>query len=108
MDMDKQMQLIKAGKFKENNGSVMRSVNIIRHQYHPLKDVKYALPYISEGELLDSINFLHEAGYIKLRSTLTKEPASLADFRFEDLEAKLTDKGIRLLAGGITDSCIVI
>ncbi len=108
MDMDKQMKLIKAGKFKENNGSVMRTVNMLRYQYHPLKSIKYALPEITEGELLDSINFLHEAGYIKLRNTLTKDPASLADVSYEELEAKLTDKGIRLLAGGITDSCIII
>ena len=73
-----------------------------------MKNVKYALPAISEGELLDSINFLDEAGYIKLRNTLTKDPASLADVNYEELEAKLTDKGIRLLAGGITDSCIII
>ena len=27
MDMEKQMQLIRAGNFKENNGSVMRTIN---------------------------------------------------------------------------------
>ncbi|WP_243113144.1 type VI secretion protein [Ruminococcus sp. Marseille-P6503] len=108
MDMDKQMQLIKAGNFRENNGSVMRTVNMLRHKYHKLKSVKYALPDVSEGEVLDSINYLYEAGYIHLRSILTKEPATLADCDFEELEAKLTAKGISLLAGGITDPCIVL
>lgn len=56
MDMEKQMQLIKAGSFKENNGSVMRTINMLRHKYHKLKSVKYALPDISEGEVLDSVN----------------------------------------------------
>lgn len=108
MDMDKQMQLIKAGNFRENNGSVMRTVNMLRHKYHKLKSVKYALPDVSGGEVLDSINYLYEAGYIHLRSILTKEPATLADCDFEELEAKLTAKGISLLAGGITDPCIVL
>ena len=44
MDMEKQMQLIRAGNFKENNGSVMRTINMLRYQYHKLKSVEYALP----------------------------------------------------------------
>ena len=32
MDMEKQMQLIRAGNFKENNGSVMRTINMLRYQ----------------------------------------------------------------------------
>lgn len=108
MDIEKQMQLIKAGNFKENNGSVMRTINMLRHKYHKLKSVKYALPDISEGEVLDSVNYLHEAGYIHLRNVITKQPSTLADCDFDDLEAKLTAKGISLLAGGVTDSCIVI
>lgn len=108
MDIEKQMQLIKAGNFKENNGSVMRTINMLRHKYHKLKSVKYALPDISEGEVLDSVNYLHEAGYIHMRNVITKQPSTLADCDFDDLEAKLTAKGISLLAGGVTDSCIVI
>ena len=108
MDMDRQMQLIKAGNFKENNGSVMRTINMLRHKFHKLKSVTYALPDISEGEILDSVNYLHEAGYIHLRSTMTHEPASLADNSFDELEAKLTAKGISLLAGGVTDPCVIV
>lgn len=108
MDMEKQMQLIKAENFRENNGSVMRTVNMLRHKYHKLKSVKYALPDVSEGEVLDSINYLYEAGYIHLRNIITKEQATLADCEFDELEAKLTAKGISLLAGGITDPCIVL
>ena len=108
MDMEKQMQLIKAGNFKENNGSVMRTINMLRHKYHKLKSVKYALPDISEGEVLDSVNYLHEAGYIHLRNVITKQPCTLADCDFDDIEAKLTAKGISLLAGGVTDPCIIV
>ena len=102
MDMEKQMQLIRAGNFKENNGSVMRTINMLRTQYHRLKSVEYALPNITKGEISDSVNYLYEAGYIHLRDIVTK----LADSDFDDLEAKLTAKGISLLAGGINDPCI--
>lgn len=106
MDMEKQMQLIRAGNFKENNGSVMRTINMLRTQYHRLKSVEYALPNITKGEISDSVNYLYEAGYIHLRDIVAKELTTLADSDFDDLEAKLTAKGISLLAGGINDPCI--
>ena len=59
MDMEKQMQLIRAGNFKENNGSVMRTINMLRYQYHKLKSVEYALPDITKGEITDSVNYLY-------------------------------------------------
>jgi hypothetical protein len=108
VDIEKQMQLIKAGNFKENNGSVMRTINMLRHQYHKLKSVEYALPDITKGEITDSVNYLHEAGYIHLRTIVSKESADLADCEFDELEAKLTAKGISLLAGSVTDPCIMI
>ena len=108
MDMEKQAQLIRQGNFKENNGSVMRTINMLRHKYHKLKNVTYALPDISEGEILDSVNYLHEAGYIHLRLIVSHESASLADCSFDELEAKLTAKGISLLAGGTSDPCVIV
>lgn len=108
MDMERQKRLISAGNFIENNGSVLRTINILRHEYHKLKSVKYALPNISEGEIIDSVNYLSEAGYIRLRNIETKALADLADTHFEDLEAKLTGNGIRLLAGAVIDPCIDI
>ena len=108
MDMEKQLHLIRAGNFKENNGSVMRTINMLRHQFHKLKSVEYALPDIDKGDIIDSVNYLFEAGYIHVRDIITKQPATLADSDFDELEAKLTAKGISFLAGGIQDPCIKI
>lgn len=108
MDMEKQMQLIRAGNFRENNGSVMRTINMLRYQFHKLKSVEYALPEISKGEIIDSVNYLSEAGYIHLREIVSRQPATLADSEFDDLEAKLTAKGISFLAGGVNDPVIKI
>ncbi len=99
---------IRAGNFVENNGRVIRVINILRHEYNKLSSIAYALPDLQEDELLDSINYMFEEGYIHLRDVETKEEAvtGLADKDYRQLEAKLTGKGIRLLAGGINDPTI--
>ena len=63
---------------------------------------------IAEDEFLDSEHFLAEEGYIHLRRISTRESAVLADTDYTALEAKLTGKGIRLLAGGIEDDMIEV
>lgn len=108
-DREKALQKIRAGQFRENNGRVMKTINLLRTQFVRLKDVHTALHPIEEGAMLDSVNYLQEAKYIHLRSTETKELMLLADVRdYQMLEAKLTDKGIRLLEGSEKDAVVVI
>ena len=107
MDKETLNKRISAGNFVENNGSVLRAVNILKTKFNRLKDIKYALN-IEKNEIENSINYLHEAGYLHLRNTESKQPSSLADDDFDVLEGKLTAKGIRLLAGVITDECVEI
>lgn len=99
---------IRAGNFIENTGRVLRTINILRHEYNKLTGIQYALPDIAEDEFLDAVNYLHEEGYIHLRDVETKAAAvtGLADKDYRDLESKLTGKGIRLLAGGINDPLV--
>jgi hypothetical protein len=110
MDKEAIMRKMRAGNFKENNGIVLRTINILRHEYNKLKGISYALPNLDADEFLDSVNYLHEAGYIHLRDTETKAEAvtGLADIDWRQLEGKLTAKGIRLLAGGIADECVKV
>ena len=107
-DRDELKKKINVGNFISNNGRVLRTINILRHSYNKLNGIGYALPDITEDELLDSINFLFEEEYIHLRNAETKEDAGIADSDYRELEAKLTGKGIRLLAGGIKDPMITI
>lgn len=101
-------QKIKAKRFVENNGSVLRTINIMRVGYEKLTDVKYALSDIPEHEFLDSINYLFLSEYIMLRKTKTKEPADIADVPYEELEAKLSHKGIKLTEGKIIDNSVEV
>lgn len=102
------MQKIKAKRFVENNGSVLRTINIMRFSYEKLSEVKYALENVSEHEFLDSVNYLFLSEYILLRRIKTKEPADIADVPYEELEAKLSYKGIKLLEGKIVDNSVEV
>lgn len=83
------------------------TVNILKTKFNRLKDIKYAL-HIEKNEIENSINHLYEAGYLHLKNLETKQPSSLADTDFDELESKLTAKGIQLLAGVIQDECVEI
>ena len=107
MDKETLNRRISAGNFVENNGSVLRAVNILKTKFNRLKDIKYALN-IEKNDIENSINYLHEAGYLHLRNLENKQPSSLADDDFDTLEGKLTARGIQLLAGVIQDECVEI
>ena len=99
---------IRAGRFIRNNGRVLRAINLLRYKYEKLEEVKYALEDIPENEYLDSLNYLSESEYIQLRHTKSKQSAELADVDITQLEAKLTDKGIKLLAGKMFDELVEV
>lgn len=105
------LDMINAEEFKINNGKVLRTINILRHTYNKLKTIYPLLKNddVSENEFMDAVNFLHLEGYIEIRIIETKTKVDLADHDdYKDLEARLTGKGIRLLAGGIIDNMIEV
>lgn len=102
------LKRMRASEFKSNNGRVLSTINILRHHFAALKDVKFALDDIEEHRYLDCINFLAEEGYIKLRTIDSREPASIEDTDYTELEAKVTAKGIRLLGGELIDAMVEV
>lgn len=59
-EKEKALQRIRAGQFRENNGRVLKTINMLRHQFVRLKDVHTALYPLEEGAMLDSVNYLQE------------------------------------------------
>ncbi len=108
MDRETLNKRISVGNFVENNGSVLRTVNILKTKYNKLKNIQYALSHIEKTDIENNINYLYEAGYLNLRHTESKKPTSLADTNFDMIEGKLTAKGIQLLAGVIADECVEV
>mgnify|MGYP004583036785 CR=1 FL=1 len=108
MDRETLNRRINAGNFVETNGSIMRTLNILATKYSRLKDIRYAISGVSKTEIETSINYLCEAGYLHLREIDSRQATTLADAEFEKLEAKLTSRGIQLLAGVIKDECVEV
>ena len=104
MNREQEKRRLRAGAFMVNNGRVLMTINLLREKYNALRSVEKGLKAegIERQEFIDSVNFLHEEGYIYLRDMESREPANLADVEYQTLEAKVTGKGIRLLGGGIT------
>lgn len=102
------LKKMRAVQFMENNRTVLEMINILRINYVKLKDVQAALNgKIPENRMLDSVNYLAEAGYIRLRTIGSHETAELADVDYRHLEAKLTKEGIALAGGKLKDEMVI-
>ena len=109
MNNDDLQKKVRAGNFVANNGRVLRTINLLRYQYNKLQGIAYALTDLQEDEFLDCINYLTEAGYIELRHVETDQAVmDLADCDYRLLKAKLTAKGIQLLAYATKDPLIKV
>ena len=96
--------------FRKTNGLVLRTINILREKYNKLDVVQEVLEDSGTdvGAFTDSVNFLSMEGYIQLRTIDGHIRADIADSLYKDCEAKVTGKGVRLLAGGINDDMIEV
>lgn len=109
------MRRVRAGRFRENNGVTLNTINMVNspERYAPLRDVSLLLveapggPPMCEDEVIKSINFLQMAGYIVVRDIATKAQVELADTELHRAEAKVSEKGVRLLSFGIKDEEVV-
>lgn len=107
MENKELQERIRQKKFFHNNGVVLKGINLLRTQYVSLSELKYALePTMTESELRDSVNYLSESGYIKMRNIRSKQYTTLADCEFDEIEAKVSADGIKIIACVRTDECI--
>ena len=107
MDPNAIMKKARAANFIENNRKVLRGINMIRIDFNKLSSIRTALG-IDADEFADSVNYLIEANFIRIRHCDTHKPVELADYGMDEIEGKLTQKGIQLLAGAIEDPCITV
>lgn len=102
--------VLKRARFYANNGIVIRRINLLRHKYIDLRSVCRVVEGegVTASEFLDAVNYLSEEGYIELRYIAGKGETRFADADYRELEAKVSAKGIRLLAGGIHDELVEV
>lgn len=107
MDREEYLRAVRAEKFTQNNGKVLKMINLLRYEYIGLQVIKdSALSELSEDEFLDSINFLQRAGYITLRRIEGHDESTLADSEYTELEGIVTEKGIRLIGMEFRDKSV--
>ncbi len=107
MNPDTMIKKARAANFVSNNGKVLRGVNMIRIDFNKLSLIRAAIG-LDKDEFADSINYLIESEYIRIRHCDTQKVVELADYPMDEIEGKLTQKGIQLLAGAIEDPCITV
>ena len=109
MEQAEMIERIRQKAFFKNNGMVLKAVNLLRDKFVALTDIRYALePSMTEAEFRDSINYLTESGYIRLRHMDSKACTTLADTAMEQLEAKVSADGIKIIACVRKDECIAV
>lgn len=109
METKELQERIRQKKFFHNNGIVLKGVNLLREKYVHLSELKYAFePSMSEQELRDSLNYLSESRYINMRRIDSKKETTLADCEFNEIEAKVSADGIKIIACVRTDECIEV
>ena len=66
MNREQEKRRLRAGAFMVNNGRVLMTINLLREKYNALRSVEKGLKAegIERQEFIDSVNFLHEEGYI--------------------------------------------
>lgn len=105
MNPEMMMKKAHAANFIENNGKVLRDINMLRIDFNKLSSIRSALG-LDADDFADSVNYLIESEYIRIRHIDTQKPVELADYPMDEIEGKLTAKGIQFLAGVIEDPCI--
>lgn len=97
-----------AGEFAENNGRIIRTINILEGEYVGLDVVKRALTAINPADFQKSVVYLQRAGYIEIRDEFSKEMITAEKAKVVDAEATLTASGIKLALGFIKDEAVEI
>lgn len=112
MNRDEMMKQIRADAFPKNNGSVLSCINLLnRIGFSPLEQVRAGVSNwgIEKAEFLDCVHFLQQSGYIETRTIDGRVMgADLADYDYREIEARVSEKGIRLMQGSISDECVKV
>lgn len=108
--MDKQaiIKKVEAGNFAENNGKILRTLNILEGDFVDLDVLKNVLTAVKSAEFFKSVVYLNKADYIEIRDKETKAKITAEQAKMVDAEAALTAAGIRIAMGYEVDPAVEI
>lgn len=99
---------IEAGEFADNNGRIIRTINVLKGKWIKLSVAQSALAEIDEGDFEQSLIYLERAEYIKVRDITTRRCVEVDSADYDACEVTLTKKGIDLALYYITDPAVKV
>lgn len=99
---------IEAGEFADNNGRIIRTINVLKGKWIKLSVAQSALSEIDEGDFEQSLIYLERAEYIKVRNIATKRCVEVDSADYDACEVTLTKRGIDLALYYINDPAVKV
>lgn len=101
---------IEQSDFAKNNGRVLRTINILSGKFINVDSVCDALKdNMSIGEFDECLIYLYKGVYVEVREIYTHRIINdFAKYSYKEMEVSLTQKGIKLARGFITDEAVEI
>ncbi|MGP1563240.1 hypothetical protein [Filifactor alocis] len=105
---DKIKRDIQTAEFAENNGRIIRTVNVLRGKWIRLSSVRDVLDDINLADLEQSLIYLERSEYIAVRDIETKIPVEVEQADYSGCEVSLTKKGIDVALYFIKDAAVKV
>ena len=105
---DKVKREIQTAEFAENNGRILRTVNVLRGKWIRLSSVRDVLDDINLADLEQSLIYLERSEYISVRDIDTKIPVEAEHANYSESEVSLTKKGIDVALYFIKDVAVKV
>lgn len=95
-DRQRLKRQIEAADFAENNGAMIRVINILDGEWVRLSTMRNALVELDNSDFEESLVYLQKSEYVEIRSIIPGQPTDVYKADKKTCEVSLTAKGMRL------------
>lgn len=99
MDADNLRKHLQQYTFRENNGQIMRTVNMLKPRESTVGNIQFLMQGEPREAIQNSLNYLTEAGYIRVVGPKGEPFPGLIDKTCKGYHIILTAAGLELLMG---------
>lgn len=99
MDADNLKKHLQQYTFRENNGQILRTVNMLKPSESTVGNIRYLMQGEPQEAVQNSLNYLTEAGYIRITGPKEEPFPGQLDDTTKGYRITLTAAGIEILMG---------
>lgn len=85
--------------FRENNSKILRYVNMMKPKESTVGNIRFLMQGETQEDLVNSLNYLTEAGYIRIEGSKGEPFPGQLDDTCKDYHVSLTAAGMELFMG---------